>query len=363
MRRVKRDTNLYEILGVSPTSEDVVIEAAYRALMRRYHGKAASDPELGAKVQKINAAYSTLSNARKRGLYDAGLQSRAASEKSAQVEARPLTSADQAPAPDQTRAKPPQAKPIIPTASPPNKQPMVSGRPSQDVPGPKDKTNFWPFVIAGLVFIVAVRGCDGQSDPAATSTQTVASSAPAEPSLGTALNEQSNVVAEAPPPPLVFDEFVAFENPANCVAAPSLDQAFKNMLPVSTTTGRPETPRSVQLGDVQITPKVNDLVTAEDPPDTISTESSVRLPRGVWHDLPVSRLIVRYYSPPETDSSYSRAITFRAPVEEVRAVLAKLGFNPPSPGSYSTLTDDACGGSMQIVPVAGGSELRCSWGC
>ena len=63
---MSRNSNLYEILGVSPTSESVVIEAAYRALMRKYQSETARKPGVAAQIQKINAAYSTLSNARKR---------------------------------------------------------------------------------------------------------------------------------------------------------------------------------------------------------------------------------------------------------------------------------------------------------
>jgi curved DNA-binding protein CbpA len=63
----------YTILGVTPASEDVVIRAAYRALMRRYHPD--TDPSSAAlqRVQAINAAYAVLGDPEKRARYDGSL--------------------------------------------------------------------------------------------------------------------------------------------------------------------------------------------------------------------------------------------------------------------------------------------------
>ena len=70
-RPVARD--YYAILGVTPTSEDVVIRAAYRALMRRYHPDADPTGEASEKAQAINAAYAVLSDPEKRARYDGSL--------------------------------------------------------------------------------------------------------------------------------------------------------------------------------------------------------------------------------------------------------------------------------------------------
>ncbi len=60
----------YAILGVSPTSEDVVIRAAYLALMRRYHPDRNSSAEAAERAQAITNAYAVLSNWRRRSEYD-----------------------------------------------------------------------------------------------------------------------------------------------------------------------------------------------------------------------------------------------------------------------------------------------------
>ena len=65
-------SDYYAILGVSPAAEDVVIGAAYRALMRHYHPDTNSDPAAQARAREITAAYAVLRDAGNRAAYDAG---------------------------------------------------------------------------------------------------------------------------------------------------------------------------------------------------------------------------------------------------------------------------------------------------
>jgi DnaJ domain len=60
----------YATLGVSRTSEDVVIRAAYRALMRLYHPDANPSPGAAQRVRDINSAYEVLRDKAKREAYD-----------------------------------------------------------------------------------------------------------------------------------------------------------------------------------------------------------------------------------------------------------------------------------------------------
>lgn len=67
----------YETLGVSSQAEDVVIDAAYRALMKRYHPDAARPGEAGDDTQakEINEAYRVLKDPKLRAAYDQKLAS------------------------------------------------------------------------------------------------------------------------------------------------------------------------------------------------------------------------------------------------------------------------------------------------
>lgn len=60
----------YAVLGVAPTSDDVVIRAAYRALMLKYHPDTNADARSTTKASQINEAYKVLSDASKRAQYD-----------------------------------------------------------------------------------------------------------------------------------------------------------------------------------------------------------------------------------------------------------------------------------------------------
>lgn len=64
----------YSVLGVTPASEDVVIRAAYRALMRRYHPDADARPEAAERAREINEAHRVLSEPESRTRYEEGLK-------------------------------------------------------------------------------------------------------------------------------------------------------------------------------------------------------------------------------------------------------------------------------------------------
>ena len=65
----------YSILGVTPASEDVVIRAAYHALMRRYHPDADPSAQAAERSRAITEAYAVLRDPEKRARYDATLGS------------------------------------------------------------------------------------------------------------------------------------------------------------------------------------------------------------------------------------------------------------------------------------------------
>lgn len=76
------EPNYYAVLGVSPESEDIVIQAAYRALMRRYHPDKNPSAEAAQKTIQINAAYAVLGDATARAAYDVRRKSKESQRKS-----------------------------------------------------------------------------------------------------------------------------------------------------------------------------------------------------------------------------------------------------------------------------------------
>ena len=64
-------TDYYSVLGVAPDAQEVVIRAAYRALMRHYHPDANADPQAEQRAQEITAAFAVLRDPERRAEYDA----------------------------------------------------------------------------------------------------------------------------------------------------------------------------------------------------------------------------------------------------------------------------------------------------
>ena len=63
--------NYYSILGISPNSTQSEINKAYKKMAMKWHPDVCKDKALGAKKMKeINAAYETLSDVKKKHLYD-----------------------------------------------------------------------------------------------------------------------------------------------------------------------------------------------------------------------------------------------------------------------------------------------------
>jgi len=66
--RGSSDTKLYDILGVSKTSQDQDIKKAYHRLAKEFHPD--KNPEDGEKFKEISYAYDVLSDSKKREVYD-----------------------------------------------------------------------------------------------------------------------------------------------------------------------------------------------------------------------------------------------------------------------------------------------------
>ncbi|MEK7259158.1 MAG: DnaJ domain-containing protein [Pseudomonadota bacterium] len=77
-------TDYYQVLGVIPTAEAVVIKAAYRALISIYHPDRNSAASAQEKTKEINEAYSVLSDPIRKSEYD---RSRISEEHNANSEA------------------------------------------------------------------------------------------------------------------------------------------------------------------------------------------------------------------------------------------------------------------------------------
>jgi curved DNA-binding protein CbpA len=70
--------NYYQVLGVDNNAEQIIIRAAYKTLIQKYHPDKAKSPKEAddflLKTKEINEAYSTLSDEKLRSIYDEELK-------------------------------------------------------------------------------------------------------------------------------------------------------------------------------------------------------------------------------------------------------------------------------------------------
>ena len=99
------EPDYYKVLGVSADSEDIVIQAAYRALMRRYHPDKNPSDTARQRTVEINAAYAVLGDSSKRAAYDAKRKKR---DQSAKTSGNTRNSSPPPPPPRGEKTTPPR---------------------------------------------------------------------------------------------------------------------------------------------------------------------------------------------------------------------------------------------------------------
>lgn len=167
--------------------------------------------------------------------------------------------------------------------------------------------------------------------------------------------------SEAAPMPVALDGSLKFGSPSQCAATGALEAIYKKLdAAAELGSGRGMTVK-LDAWDAPLS------LTAKSTTDKDGIETSdawVKFPEATsWHGLSLSRVTVQTVTVPDSDGSYTRTVNFLESPDKVQKTLARLGFGAPKAPDFAELTDDACGGGMQIVALDGGSALSCSWGC
>jgi curved DNA-binding protein CbpA len=68
--------NLYDVLNVAPEAEPIVVEAAYKALIKKYHPDQAAEAPVSKDAAEINEAFAVLKDPARRADYDHRLWTR-----------------------------------------------------------------------------------------------------------------------------------------------------------------------------------------------------------------------------------------------------------------------------------------------
>ena len=165
-----------------------------------------------------------------------------------------------------------------------------------------------------------------------------------------------------PQQPVALDNTLAFAKPSLCIAGGTLEKLYLKLDKAMASGGGGN---NVTLDEFEA-PLPVEASKKKDSGGMEKQSAYIRFPEATtWHSLTLSRIVAEWYLPPETDSSYSRSITFLESPQKVQKVLARLGFNAPLDPDYSELPDtyNGCGGAMYIEAIPGGSSLSCGWGC
>ena len=163
------------------------------------------------------------------------------------------------------------------------------------------------------------------------------------------------------PLPVALDGTLRYAAPDQCTAGPVLAAMYKKLdAAMALGSGKGVT---IKL-DAWDEPLGVWAKSVTDQTGMTAQDGAMKFPAATtWHGLRLSRISTQRLSPAEADSSYKRSISFLEPADKVQKTLARLGFGAPKEPEYSQLSDQTCGGSMQVVSLNGGSALTCSWGC
>lgn len=167
--------------------------------------------------------------------------------------------------------------------------------------------------------------------------------------------------SEAAPLPVALDGSLKFAAADQCEATGALEAIYKKLdAAAQLGSGKGMT---VKL-DAWDDPLALGVKTATNKDGVETRDAWVKFPEATtWHGLKLSRLTTQTISVPESDGSYLRTINFLEPADKVQKTLARLGFGAPKAPDFSELGGEGCGGSAQVIDIAGGSALSCSWGC
>lgn len=190
--------------------------------------------------------------------------------------------------------------------------------------------------------------------------ESTADSAFVLPTLAEPSSDPEQVIAQATETaPADLTDTLQFADAAQCKAGRALEQAFAKLDKARENASTSDSITVDGIPDALQVAVSNETTATGD----VDQSSEIRFDQATWNGLRLSRIRTHLYAPPESDSSYSRIFTFREEPSSVKRALDMAGFNAPMSPSYSELSDDACGGSMYLEAVPGGTALTCSWGC
>lgn len=306
----------YATLGVTRDAPDFVIQAAYRACLKKYHPDQYHGADARQRTTDILEAYCLIGEAEARAAFDRAQSSEA--------------------------CRPPPLQPV---------------RPSAGIDEPQRFPPKWllpagPLVgVAALAFWAVQRQEPGLVAPPASAAAASEIMAGPEPSPAPSAKP---TLAALP----ILDAILAFKSPASCHMTPGTEKLFTRMVRLDQITYTASQGPTVTLPGFAspMTPTFSRNRNAEPGMDVRDVEATLPI-TGLWHGLHVSKIRYRFM---EESSFWEMQIRFLEPPAKLRTALNGLGFRLPTIGTFRKFpSEKEVSAGIGVEGIPGGSVLTC----
>lgn len=317
----------YATLGVTPDAPDFVIQAAYRACIKKYHPDHYSGADARQRTADILEAYRLIGTADARSEYDRQTSS-AGSGKTAE---------------DRGSAER-QAETAVREST------VVT-----DVPASSRNSKGAMWLLAGGALLVGVFLWGREMGSVASQPVQSANEAPVTSLLAEPTSSDTPPMEPELPD---LDQVFVFLNPADCEMSKATERLFGDLIKFDPPTyvGR-RGPSVTLVGfDKPLVPQFTRKV-EQGPNLNVRDNEATLATSGLWHGLRVSKIRVRYM---EESSFWEHQIRFLEPATKVRKTLNDLGFKLPAIGEFREYTGaDTVSEGIGVEEIPGGSALTC----
>lgn len=333
----------YAVLGVAADAPEFIIQAAYRACIKRYHPDHYKGSDARERTAEILEAYRLIGDPTVREHYD--------------------------------RSRPkPQSSDVARGQSPPPPPPATQWRDSGRADGSRtfqkigSQAGIAALVVALVACALAVaairlsgaRSAAGTARAQPTHTEARANNGSEQLEENASVGTLPRLVqpAELASAPAQLDEIISFRDPSHCVMVDRTERLFKRLIRVNSTTyvGSAGSPISIDGIAGAKAPTFERRVDRGEGYDIRDNEATLTLP-GTWHGLRVSKIRYRFM---ERSSFWEMQVRFLESPEQVRKVLNSLGFSVPGVGRFKVVSGPSeVTEGMGVESIPGGAALTC----
>ncbi len=313
---------------MAPDAPDFVVQAAYRACIKKFHPDHYSGADARQKTADILEAYRLIGSAEARAEFDRSRYGARADRESREAP----TANDRKKSADGN--EPPPAKQLV----------------------VRHKLSLHWLLLAGaaLAIYASFQSLSGSFGTSKSNGQDATSG------WGPVVE-----VTSAPPSPMPsqskianLDEVLQFTNPSACEMTSATDNLFKNLIIFDPPEyiGRRGPAVRVKGFEKPLLPSFSRTVGTNEGGYPRDNEATLAI-AGNWHGLKVSKIRIRAM---ESSSFWERQIRFLEPASRVREKLNELGFQLPAIGQFREISEqNVVSVGIGIEEVPGGSALYC----